>query len=219
MSSRSPTYPCICALFLASAFSTAVRADVDDFQMVNLRSFAPTIVIELRYATSENIAHRPIYPSGTQPFLRAGVAKRLLNAQTILKQYGYGLKVWDAFRSREAQAALWKVAPNNDYVANPDANGGSLHSWGIAVDATLVDSWNRPVEMPTDFDDFTPAAMMRYTGIDPNVRTHLAILQSAMGRSGFYGMRTEWWHFTPTDWKRYIPATEAKLHGPAVKLH
>src|SRR5439155_16473623 len=55
------------------------------------------------------------------------------------------------------QEKLWHASHNSDYVANPEIGVGSLHSWGVAVDATLVDTWNRPVRMPSDFDDFTPA--------------------------------------------------------------
>ncbi|HWN23942.1 MAG TPA: M15 family metallopeptidase, partial [Candidatus Sulfotelmatobacter sp.] len=103
------------------------------------------------------------------------------------------------------QTKLWQASRNSDYVANPEVGVGSLHSWGIAVDATLVDSWNRPVSMPSDFDDFTPAAMWRYTGPSFQVLGHVRLLQWAMHRAGFWGMRTEWWHFTIADWQKYLP--------------
>mgnify|MGYP003693975835 CR=1 FL=1 len=47
-------------------------------------------------------------------------------------------------------------------------------AWGIAVDATLVDSRIRDVRMPTDFDDFTPAAMLPYMGSSFEIRGHCA---------------------------------------------
>jgi len=90
-------------------------------------------------------------------------------------------------------------------VANPETGVGSLHSWGVAVDVTLIDSWSRPVPMPSDFDDFTPAAMWRYAGPNPEIRTHVHLLQMAMRNAGFWGLRTEWWHFTLADWKKYLP--------------
>ena len=77
---------------------------------------------------------------------------------------------------------------------------------GDAVNGcTLVDMAGNPVSMPTDFDDFRPAALWHYQGIDPNVRAHLRLLQSAMGGAGFYAVRTEWWHFVITDWQKYLP--------------
>ena len=59
--------------------------------------------------------------------------------------------------------------------------------------------------MPSDFDDFTPAAMWRYAGPDPEIRAHVHLLQMAMRNGGFWGLRTEWWHFTLADWKKYLP--------------
>jgi D-alanyl-D-alanine dipeptidase len=134
----------------------------------------------------------------------------LAAAQAFLRRYQYGLKIWDAYRPRSVQVKLWQAAHNNDYVANPAIGAGSLHSWGVAVDATLVDAWDRPVRMPSDFDDFTPAAMWRYTGADPAIRSHVHLLQIVMRNAGFWGLRTEWWHFTITDWPKYLPPDKAK---------
>jgi len=105
---------------------------------------------------------------------------------------------------------LWHASRNSDYVANPEIGVGSLHSWGVAVDATLVDTWNRPVPMPSDFDDFTPAAMWRYVGPHADVRAHVHLLQIAMRTAGFWGLRTEWWHFTIADWQKYLPNQAAR---------
>ena len=107
---------------------------------------------------------------------------------------------------------LWQAVHNNDYVADPQVGAGSLHSWGLAVDATLIDTRNRPVRMPTDFDDFTPAAMWHYRGADPAIRSHLYLLQIAMRDAGFYGQPQEWWHFVITDWQKYLPR---ELRKPA----
>ena len=83
-----------------------------------------------------------------------------------------------------------------------------MHSYGVSIDATLVDDWSQDAVMPTKFDQFTPQAMMRYTGRDPLVRQHLNLLQKAMAYNNFYGLRVEWWHFTTADWKKYIPYWE-----------
>src|SRR5205807_857916 len=86
-------------------------------------------------------------------------ASALARAQAFLRRYQYGLKIWDAYRPVGVQARLWEASHNSDYVADPKTGAGSLHSWGIAIDATLVDSWNNPVRMPSDFDDFAPAGI------------------------------------------------------------
>src|SRR5215216_4929489 len=176
-----------------------------DGPLVDIQSVNPTIVVELRYAGNNNLLKHPLYPQGTRALARPEVASALAKAQTILRRYQYGLKIWDAYRPAAVQTKLWQASRNSDFVANPELGVGSLHSWGIAVDATLVDSWNRPVTMPSDFDDFTPAAMWRYTGPSFEVLGHLRLLQWAMHRAGFWGMRTEWWHFTVADWKKFLP--------------
>jgi D-alanyl-D-alanine dipeptidase len=205
-------------LFGASLADAGTAAlSTNDFDWVNLHDFVPTMRVELRYATSKNIAHSPLYPCGMLPIVRAGVARRLISAETTLRRYNCRLKIWDAYRPRAAQARLWKLLPNNDYIADPENGSGSLHSWGVAVDATIVDDWGQALSMPTDFDDFTPASMFRYTGADPSVRSHLYLLQKAMMNAGFDGQRTEWWHFSANDWKRYVPERLAKL-GNAVVL-
>lgn len=196
---------CGVLMFTAAAFSTATGAE-----LVNIKKLDPTIAVELRYAGSNNIAARPLYPSGMTAQLQPGVAEQVVAAHKFLRARQHGLKIWDAYRPPQAQAVLWQLAPNDQYVADPTQGSGSLHSWGVAVDATLVDSFGRDVPMPTDFDDFSPAAMLRYTGNDARVRWNLRLLQIAMARNGFYGLRTEWWHFTTKRWKEYVPWVEAK---------
>src|SRR6516225_11476265 len=173
--------------------------------LVDIQSVDPTIIVELRYAGNNNFLQHPLYPQGTRARARPEVAASLSKAQTLLRHYQYGLKIWDAYRPVSVQTKLWEASRNSDYVANPEVGVGSLHSWGIAIDATLVDSWNRPVSMPSDFDDFTPAAMWRYTGPSFEILGRVRLLQWAMHRAGFWGMRTEWWHFTIADWEKYLP--------------
>jgi zinc D-Ala-D-Ala dipeptidase len=184
--------------------------------LVDIRDIDPTITIELRYAGPHNIAGRALYKRGTRPLAHPEVAQRLSIAQKYLRRYGYGLKIWDAYRPKEIQVELWQASRNNDYVANPDAGAGSLHTWGLAVDATLADDYHRAVPMPTDFDDFTPAAMWKYTGNDPFIREHLFMLQTAMREAGFYGLRSEWWHFAIDKWQKLMPPEEAKRAAEAM---
>ena len=48
------------------------------------------------------------------------------------------------------------------------------------------------------------------TGRTPAVvRANLKLLQKAMAHGGFYGLRTEWWHFCAADWKRFDPVPAA----------
>src|SRR5213593_4494690 len=68
-----------------------------DEPLVDLHEVDPTIVIDLRYAGERNIFGKPIYVSGARCLVREGVAQRLRYAQYILRQQGFGLKIWDAY--------------------------------------------------------------------------------------------------------------------------
>ena len=201
---------------------------------VDVRSVDPTITVELRYAGSNNFLGHSLYPVGTRALARPEVASALAVAQSVLRRYQYGLKIWDAYRPASVQAQLWEASHNSDYVANPEIGAGSLHTWGIAVDATLVDSWNRDVRMPTDFDDFTLAAMSPFIGLSFDKRGHVrllkfaevreitghvGLLKAAMHKAGFCGLRTEWWHFTIADWQKYLPPEKAKSAAQVLETH
>ena len=185
--------------------------DAPEPELVDLHTIDPTIVIELRYASSRNIAGRPLYPADMPALVRPSVAAKLVEAQNYLLTRGYRLKIWDAYRPKAAHDQLWQLYPDKRFVGNPADGVGSLHTWGAAVDATMVDNKGRDVQMPTDFDEFTPAAMLKYTGRDPFVKGHLLILQRAMARAGFLGMRTEWWHFISKGWTKYRAIPEPPM--------
>jgi D-alanyl-D-alanine dipeptidase len=190
-----------------SIFAQKLAANPD---LVDVKTVVPSIVVDLRYASPHNVTGRALYPPGMRALVLPSVAQQLAGAQHFLRQYSYGLKIWDAYRPKQAQVLLWQLAHKGDYVADPESGVGSTHSWGVSVDATLVDDSGHSVSMPTDFDEFTPAAMFRYGGSDPLVRTHLAFLQVAMAGNNFYGLRIEWWHFTTADWKKYVPYQEGE---------
>jgi zinc D-Ala-D-Ala dipeptidase len=190
-------------------------APITESTFVDIKRVDPTILIDLRYAGPNNSTHRPLYSLGMPALVRFSVAKRLASAQKYLRARGYGLKIWDAYRPKAAQEKLWEATKNNDYVADPKQSIGSMHTRGAAVDATMVNLTGKEVAMPTQFDNFTPAAMLYYQGPDPVVRSNLNLLQKAMARAGFYGLRTEWWHFCAGDWTTYPPVPEIQLVAQA----
>lgn len=200
------------SLFIpVAAFAIDAVTTGDEF--VDIKSVDSSIVIDLRYATPNNVTHRPLYPPGAPALVRATVAERLVLVQKYLQQKKCGLKIWDAYRPTSAQHQLWAATQNASYVADPKGGRGSMHLRGVAVDVTLVDETGRELAMPTDFDNFTPAALIYYHGRDPVVRSNLNLLQKAMAHGGFYGLRTEWWHFCAPDWKRYPQVPEVKIEA------
>ena len=203
---------------IAVAALISLNANADPV-LVDVRSVDPTITVDLRYAGRKNFLGHSLYPRGTHALARPEVASALAGAQSFLRRYQYGLKIWDAYRPVAVQAMLWQASHNTDYVANPEIGAGSLHSWGIAVDATLVDSRNRDVRMPTDFDEFIPAAMEPYLGSAFEIGGRARLLKYAMHKAGFCGLYTEWWHYTIADWQKYLPPEKAKSAAQALGTH
>jgi D-alanyl-D-alanine dipeptidase len=180
--------------------------------LVEIAAVDPTIVIDLRYATSRNVLGHPIYPAGARALVRQSVADRLKVTQGYLRAHGYGLKIWDAFRPFNAQGALWAFSKSARFVADPE-NGHALHTWGVAVDATLVDASGHEVPMPSEFDAFLPGAALHYAVKDDVIRADLDLLIHAMGAAGFKGMRSEWWHFVAPDWREFARVTPEQARG------
>jgi D-alanyl-D-alanine dipeptidase len=185
------------------------RALVASGQLVEVSAAAPGVRIELRYAGTRNCVGAPIYPPDLPCLLRPVIAKRLGHAQQLLQTRGFGLKIWDGYRPVAAQHAIWSHFARLGFVANPDDGRGSLHSWGLAVDVTLVDAGGHDVAMPSDFDVFAPVASGIYRGSNAQIASNLRLLQGAMKASGFIGLSTEWWHFAARDWQQFGRLKEA----------
>lgn len=185
-------------VILALALAGSKMLAANPGPLVDIAQVCPGIVIDLRYATSRNITGKPIYPEGTRALVRPTVAKKLDRAHQALLLRGLGLKVWDAYRPKWAQQVLWDAIRNPHFVVEP-VGVGSLHSWGAAVDVTLVDREGREVRMPTDYDDFTAAARYDYIGGDAEIAANLNALKEAMAEAGFQHIRDEWWHYSATE--------------------
>lgn len=169
----------------------------EDDEYVLVKKYIPDIYVELRYATENNFTGVKIYDF-TEAYLRYGTVKKLAQVQKELKQQGYSLKIWDAYRPFEAQQKLWEVYPDPNYVANP-ANGMRRHNLGGTVDITMVADDGSVISMPTEFDDFSLKADRNYSDIeDEEAVKNVMILQNAMENNGFTGYQGEWWDYSDT---------------------
>lgn len=182
---------------LVESYNRVSNAD----RLVDIESVNPNIRLDIRYATSNNFLGRSLYPV-PRCLLRADVADRLSRVQDDLENMGLGLMVYDCYRPWSVTRQMWEILPDSRYVANPSR--GSRHNRGAAVDLTLVDlRTGEPLEMPTDFDDFTEQAARDYWGNEPQVRRNSDLLEYKMKKQGFVSLITEWWHFDAEDWQRY----------------
>lgn len=170
-------------------------------KLVDAAEVVKGLVVDLRYATSDNFLGRQVYPDGARCWLLPETAERLARAAALVEAQGFRLKMWDCYRPRSVQWEMWKLFPRPGYVADP--RKGSHHNRGAAVDVTLVTRDGEPVEMPTPFDTFTRAAHHGYAGGSEASRRHREILRQAMERAGFRKNRMEWWHYALPDARRH----------------
>lgn len=168
--------------------------------LVEVSQLDSTIVIDLRYATTNNFMKVQLYPVA-RCLLRKSVAERVVRVQQRLQKQGLGLKIWDAYRPLSVQKKFWEVCPDERYVAPPEK--GSRHNRGAAVDVTLVDSLGNELEMPTGFDDFSKKAAPTYPDVSPAARKNRQILIDAMTAEGFSGISSEWWHYDAPHYGQY----------------
>lgn len=171
-------------------------ADYDTTLWTDINRIQPDILLDLRYATTNNFLEKQLYECA-RCFLRPETAKALQKVHLELRTKGYGLLVWDCYRPQSVQRKMWAVMPNPNYVANPER--GSMHSRGVAVDATIVDEAGIPLNMGTDFDYFGRAAHYDNRDLPEEVLQNRDLLRTTMEKYGLMGIRTEWWHFSMRD--------------------
>lgn len=179
---------------------TAIAPDaVADSLLADVRSLDTTIVVELRYATSNNFTGAPL-PGylGNRAFLRREAAAAMALVERDLRQQGLGLKIFDAYRPVRATLAMvdWtQRVHREDLLRDGYIASRSRHNLGLAVDLTLIDlTTGRDLEMGTPFDTFSAAAhTANATG---NAAVNRQRLKSTMEGRGFTNYDQEWWHFS-----------------------
>jgi D-alanyl-D-alanine dipeptidase len=183
--------------------------------LVDAASVVPKLIVDLRYATAGNFTGKALYPKDTVCLLRRSVAERLALAAKTLAKEKLRLVAWDCLRTPEAHAALWKAHPEAGSVADPGR--GSLHERGVAVDVGLAGWDGRPVEVPTAFDAFGPAAAADAPLPDGPAKRHRDLLLAAMHSAGFRPNPKEWWHFSRLYGWRWPAVTDhtPRLRSPA----
>lgn len=168
--------------------------------LVEIAPPAFDVEIELAYARESNFTGRPIYRREAC-FLHPEAAAALARAIALARPLGLKLRVFDAFRPVEAQAALWSHRPDPDYLAPPER--GSPHSRGVAVDLTLVAGDGRALEMGTPFDTLAPSSHHGCLDIPPEAQRNRHLLLGLMSVVGWDFYVNEWWHYQLFQPRRY----------------
>jgi D-alanyl-D-alanine dipeptidase len=204
--------------------------------LVELVGLDPTIKLDIRYATANNFVGRAVYPEA-RAFLQRPAAEALLSAHHWLKDKGYGLVVYDAYRPWSVTKLFWDITPPEKRMFVADPAIGSVHNRGCAADVGLYDlKTGRVVEMPSAFDEMTERSFVTYPGGTPEQRARRDLLREAMERGGcFFVYPEEWWHYDFKDFMQYdvldtpfsalsispkpVPGIAKSLSRPDLTLH
>ncbi|MEY4384016.1 MAG: D-Ala-D-Ala dipeptidase, partial [Bacteroidota bacterium] len=100
--------------------------------------------------------------------------------------------LWNALDLPEKQ--------RSNYVADPRIH--SIHNYGSAIDLTLSDEQQVPLDMGTPFDFFgemaypkMEQALLRSCRLSQAAYQNRLKLRNAMKAGGFMPIEYEWWHF------------------------
>lgn len=172
-----------------------------DNKLLELKKYIPGLVLDIKYATTDNFMKRVMYKQA-RAFARRPVVMQLRKIQAALKKKGYGLKIFDAYRPYQVTLAFYAEASDKNFVADPKK--GSKHNRGCAVDLTLIDLKTRAeLPMPTPYDSFAPQSSSTYADLPAEILKNREELISIMRVHGFRVIPNEWWHFDFIGWQNY----------------
>ena len=155
-----------CLLLVSCQSPPKERGEFRPADLVELVKLDPTLRLEIRYASTNNFLHRPVYRQA-RAFLQKPAAEALVRANESLRRLGYGLLVFDGYRPWSVTMTFWRSATQQQrdigFVANPAE--GSKHNRGCAVDLTLWElATGKEVAMPSAYDEFSDRAFPSYQG-------------------------------------------------------
>jgi D-alanyl-D-alanine dipeptidase len=190
---------------LTGSYLTVASEDIAGDPAFRHLSTIAGIAVDLRYATANNFVGRDLYSPYDCAWLHVDAAAALerMVAWLALQRPGHTALVLDALRPQRVQQQLWDALEGTGlqmYLADPAR--GSIHSYGMALDITILDPDGRELDMGTGFDDMTelshPAleeGFLRSGALSAVQLANRRLLREGMLQAGFVGINTEWWHF------------------------
>lgn len=182
-------------------------------ELCYLDEVAPTIKVDLKYCGYDNFVGRPIdgYTTGRRAILRKDAAAALAKAQKQLEAKGLGLLVWDAYRPHRALCDFYNWSMNDDdrtraefypNISKRDIYDNkyigltSEHSWGVAVDITLIYlRTGKELDMGGRHDLLDASSATEYAGLTPQQQANRLLLRDTLASVGMKNYSKEWWHY------------------------
>jgi len=200
---------------MAAAAAPPIESGKLESDLVDVTTIAPSIRLDLRYATTNNFMGTEFYERAVA-LMQRPAAEALGRAAKDFEDLGYGILIHDAYRPWRVTKMFWDATPerHKQYVADPSK--GSRHNRGCAVDLTLYDlETGAPIHTTSGYDEFSPRAHPLYPGGTGLQRWYRDTIRSVMEGAGFRTYVWEWWHFDFGGWRQYpilnVPLTEVGL--------
>ncbi|WP_088323222.1 M15 family metallopeptidase [Polaribacter tangerinus] len=201
-------------LILILIFSQSLTAQNLPKEFVYLQDIDNSIVVELRYFTSNNFTGKPVNGYNANCLIISKkAALGLKKVQKELLKKGMSIKIFDAYRPQKAvdHFISWakklndtlakksyypKVKKNNlfklGYIASK-----SGHSRGSTVDLTIINiDTKQELDMGSSYDFFGEESHPFYPKITVKQQKNRNLLRAVMVKNGFIPYNKEWWHFT-----------------------
>ncbi len=176
--------------------------------LIDIKELNSTILVDLKYATTDNFMHIKLYNRLKSAFLQKDVAEKLSKCQSFLTRQNpkLHLLIYDAVRPLSIQQKMWDALDSipfeerTKFVSNPV--NGSIHNYGAAVDLTISDANGNPLDMGAGYDDIRQIAYPRLEEqflasgeLTIDQIENRKLLRKVMESQGFKNITTEWWHF------------------------
>lgn len=199
---------------------------------VEVKTVIPDVIQEIRYFTDHNFVGRRIegYQDSVALMTCEG-AEALKNAADELREQGYRIKIYDAYRPDDAvqhfrrwvgdmkdqkmKEEFYPEVDKETLFKQGYISSRSKHCHGSTVDMTICDMEGNDIDMGGHFDFFSETSHSDYTEtLTEEQKNNRDILRTAMEHNGFKIAETEWWHFSLID----EPYPETSFNFPVKRL-
>ena len=172
-------------------------------ELVEVIKIDPTIKVDMIYSKESDLVTIKMYEKESA-FLDIEAAKALKRVNDKLKNYGYGIVIWDAYRPWYVSKMFNDVLPEGKKHLLELPEKGSPHNKGLSVDVSLYNvNSGAYVNMISKFDEISLRTYADFQGRTSLERYQRDLLIFFMESEGFTGVDHEWWHFDFKNFENY----------------
>jgi len=178
--------------------------------LVNIEDAAPSVVVDMRYASDNNFVGTKV--DGYRKaicLLTPQAAASLASVQEDLSSMGLSLKIHDCYRPQRAVDHFVRWAKNADQSTKPayypNVEKSELFDLGYIAEksghsrASTIDLTIDGLDMGAPYDLFDPVSHTASGAVPAQARANRLLLKSVMEKHGFQNYEKEWWHYTLTE--------------------